>query len=112
MVSARRAHPEHGVDHPGSAQAHSRARRPATAEAETEWETTGEQRSGESEPEAESEKTWGLTTERQGGGLVGVAVLGIGGGCAGILLAALDTLERHAVEVAARNHLLVPPFLT
>ena len=76
------------------------------------WETTGKQRRRESEPEVESGKAWGLTTECQGGELVRVAVLEIwGGGDAGTLLAALDTLERHAGEVAARNHVLVPPFL-
>ena len=81
----------------------------------TGWEATGKQRSGKDEPEAESENAWGVTTERQGRELVGVAVSVSeieGGGYAGTLLAALDTLERHAVEVAARNHVLVPSFLT
>ena len=31
------------------------------------WETTREQQSGEEEPEKESEITWGVTNERQGG---------------------------------------------
>ena len=63
------------------------------------------------EPEVESGKAWGLTAECQGRELVEVAVLEIGGGYAGTLLAALDTLERLAGEVAARNHVPVPPFL-
>ena len=72
------------------------------------WETTGEQRSGDEEPGAESANAWGVTNERWSE----ESVSEIGGSFAGTLLAALGTLGWRLVELTTRKYVPVPPLLT